>query len=262
MNRRHVAIPTADGTCDATLHTPDGSGPWPAVIMFHDAGGVRPTFVAMAERLAGSGYVVLLPNLYYRVGAFEPFDLRTVFSDEAERSRLMTLATGVTTTNARIDIAAMLDDLADEADVAGSKVGTTGYCMGGRLSLLAAGSFPGRIGAAASFHGGFLATDAPDSPHLLAPEMNATVYVAGAANDGSFDSDQAARLESALENAGVAHTVLTYPAAHGFAVPDTPTYDEAADERHWQALEELYGAALAPSRHNAERTPGGPSQVR
>ena len=101
------------------------------------------------------------------------------------------------------------------------------------------------MGAAASFHGGRIATDAPDSPHLLAGSMTARVYVAGAENDASFDDDQRERLSTALTEAGLDHTLVTYPAAHGFAVPDNPTYDEAAATRHWEALAELYSSVLA-----------------
>ena len=126
----------------------------------------------------------------------------------------------------------MLDFLAAQPEVADTKVGTTGYCMGGGLPLTAAGRFPDRVGAAASFHGGQIATTAPDSPHLLAGAMTATVYVAGAENDASFDDEQFDRLSTALTDAGVDHTLVTYPAAHGFAVPDNPTYDEAAAARH------------------------------
>ncbi len=116
--------------------------------------------------------------------------------------------------------------------------------MGGGLALTAAGRFPDRVGAAASFHGGRLATGAPDSPHLLAGSMAATVYVAAAENDASFDDEQARLLAGALTDAGVDHTIETYPAAHGFAVPDNPTHDEAAEARHWQALADLYGSKL------------------
>jgi len=246
MPQRDVSIPTPDGTCDASLHTPDGDGPWPAVIMFTDAGGVRPTFHEMAQQLADLGYAVLLPNVYYRLGEFEPFDMRTAFSDPEERARLMKMVGSVDKASAARDTSAMLDFLADQPEVApGAKVGTTGYCMGGGLALTAAGRFPDRVGAAASFHGGRIATDAEDSPHLLAGEMSATVYVAGAENDPSFDDEQRDRLAAALVNAGLEHTLETYPALHGFAVPDNPTYDEAAAARHWQAMTDLYGAALA-----------------
>jgi len=247
MTQRDVSIPTADGTCDASLHTPAGTGPWPAVIMFPDAGGVRETFHDMAQRLADVGYAVLVPNFYYRLGPIEPFDMKTVFSDSAERKRLMGLVTSVSKEEVARDTEAMLAFLAEQPEVADTKVGTTGYCMGGGFALTAAGRFPDRVGAAASFHGGQIASTAPDSPHLLAGAMKATVYVAGAEDDASFDDEQFQRLSTALTEAGVNHTLVTYPAAHGFAVPDNPTHDAAAEARHWQALEELYGSALVPA---------------
>lgn len=245
--KRDVAIPTADGTMDAGLHTPEGSGPWPAVIMYPDAGGVRATFDAMGQRLADLGYAVLVPNFYYRLGEIAPFHMDTVFSDPDERARLMKLVSSVSKEDATTDTAAMLEFLAAQPEVAGSLVGTTGYCMGGGFALNAAGRFPDRIGAAASFHGGHIASTAPDSPHLLAGATTATVYVAGAEDDASFDTEQFDRLSAALTDAEVDHTLVTYPARHGFAVPDNPTFDEAAAERHWKALEELYGSALGPA---------------
>ncbi len=243
MPQRDVLISTPDGTCDATLHLPKGSAPWPAVIMFPDAGGVRGTFHEMAQRLADLGYAVLLPNIYYR-SEYEPFDLDTVFTDLEERARLMSLAGSVTKDLATRDTGAMLQFLAEQPEVADTKVGTTGYCLGGGLALNAAGRFPDRVGAAASFHGGQIASTAPDSPHLLASAMKATIYIAGAKDDASFDDEQFARMSEALTAAGVTHALVTYPAAHGFAVPDNPTFDTDAAERHWQALEALYASAL------------------
>lgn len=244
MPRVEVVIPTPDGECAATLHTPEGAGPWPAVIVFPDAGGVRETFRAMADRVAGLGRVALLPDVYYREGGFEPFDMATVFSDAVQRARLMALAGTQTPERVVADAGAFLDFLAQRPEVSGPRVGTTGYCMGGRASMLVAGSHPDRVAAAASFHGGRLAVaDDPTSPHLLADRIRAAVYVAGAENDGSFTPEQAALLDEALTAAHVAHTVEFYPAAHGFAVPDNPTYDQAAAERHWAALAALYGAA-------------------
>lgn len=246
MPRADVTISTSDGECAATLHTPDGPGPWPAVIVFPDAGGVRETFRDTADRLAGLGYATLLPDVYYRLGGFEPFDMDTVFSDPDERNRLMTMVGGLTTEMVAADAGAFLDFLAGRPEVTGDGVGTTGYCMGGRASMIAAGNHPDRIAAAASFHGGRIAVeDDPTSPHLLADRMRATVYVAGAENDGSFTPEQATLLDDALTAAGVEHTVEFYPAAHGFAVPDNATHDAAAEQRHWEALERLYGAALA-----------------
>jgi carboxymethylenebutenolidase len=240
MPSRDVSIATPDGTCPATLHVPEGAERWPGVIMFPDAGGVRGTFHRMAQTLADVGHAVLLPNLYYRIGDYEPFDPRTVFTDPDERTRLMELARSVTEEMVTRDTDALVTFLLDQPEVRGDKVGTTGYCMGGSFALTAAGRFPDRVGAAASFHGGRLASDAPDSPHLLAGSMRATVYVAAAENDPTFDDQQFQRLSAALTEARVPHTLVTYPAAHGFAVPDNPTYDEAAAARHWAALAELY----------------------
>lgn len=245
MSHRSVLIATPDGTCDAALHAPDGTGPWPAVIMYADAGGVRATFHAMARRLADLGYAVLLPNLYYRLGEFEPFDLQTVFTDPTERARLKDLASSVTQEEVARDTMAALDFLAEQPEIAGTKVGTVGYCMGGSFALTAAGRFPDRVAAAASIHGGYIASTAPDSPHRLAGSMKAKVYIAGAENDASFDAEQFERLSSALTEAGVDHTMVTYPAAHGFAVPDNPTYDSETAARHWQVLQDLYATTLA-----------------
>ena len=123
-------------------------------------------------------------------------------------------------------------------------IGTTGYCMGGLMSLTAAGTYPDRIVAAASYHGGRLATDAPDSPHLLAPRIKARVYVAGAIEDQSFPDDMKARLEAALTDAGIDHKIETYQAKHGWVFRDTPVYDATAAERHWQTMLALFQAKL------------------
>jgi carboxymethylenebutenolidase len=240
-----LAVPTADGDCAASLHTPTGAGPWPAVILYPDAGGVRPTMRAMADRLAGLGYAVLLPDVYHRTPGWAPFDTAIVFDDADERARLMGMVRGVTPAMYRSDADALLAALADRPEVAGDRVGTTGYCMGGRASLLVAAHRPDRIAAAASFHGGGIAKAGdPDSPHHRAGDLAARVYVAGAIEDGSFTDADRALLEEALSTEGVEHTVETYPARHGFAVPDNPTHDAAAEERHWTALEQLFAGAL------------------
>jgi carboxymethylenebutenolidase len=240
-----VDVPTADGAAGASLHVPEGPGPWPAVIMYPDAGGRRDVFRQMGERLAGEGYVVLVPDVYYRAGDWHPFSMATAFSDRDERRRLGELAGSLTTARIVADAVAFADFLDGRPEVSPGSIGTTGYCLGGRLSLVVAGHLGERIGAAASFHGGRLAVDDDaDSPHHRAGAVRAVVYVAGAANDASFDDEQAARLHEAYRAAGVEHKIETYAAAHGFAVPDNPTYDGAAAERHWNAMSELYGSAL------------------
>lgn len=240
-----AAVATPDGSCPVTLHTPNGTGPWPAVIMYPDAGGVRPTFQDMADTLAGFGYAVLLPDVFYRHGDWKPFDMATAFTDEQERSRLMGMIGSITPDMMALDAGAFIEFLSRRPEVRGGGVGVCGYCMGGRMSLIVAGRRPDGVAAAGSIHGGNLATDDPNSPHLLADRMKATVYVGAAENDHSFPPEQAERLDNALTAAGVTHTLEWYHAAHGFAVPDNSPYDEEAAERHWLALQELFSSSLS-----------------
>jgi len=245
MRRLDVQIPAPDGHSHGTLHVPDGDGPWPGVLVFPDAGGVRPTFGQMGDQLAGLGYVVLVPDIYYRSGEWAPFDAATLFTDPAERARMFGLVKRLTNDAIIADAGAYADFLLARPEVSGSAIGTTGYCLGGRMSLIAAGGLGRTIAAAASFHGGRVAVaDDPSSPHLAADRITAAVYVAGAIEDGSFTAEQADLLREALEKAGVAHTVEFYDAHHGFAVPDNGTYDEEAATRHYQAMASLYAANL------------------
>ncbi|HTM84175.1 MAG TPA: alpha/beta fold hydrolase [Mycobacterium sp.] len=237
-------ITTPDGDCPVTLCTPDGTGPWPGVVMYADAGGVRDTFAEMAATLADAGYAVLLPDVYYRQPGWAPFAMATAFSDPKERGRLFALMHGVTPDRMAADAGAFFDYLSGRPEVSGRRFGVCGYCMGGRTALVVAGALGERVAAAASFHGGGLATDAEDSPHLRAEQIRAAVYVAGATGDASFTAAQARTLAAALTAAGVEHTIETYPAAHGFAVPDNAPYDADAAERHWTALREFFGAKL------------------
>ena len=238
------SITTADGTCPVTLATPDGDGQWPAVVMYPDAGGVRATFDQMAAHLADLGYVVLVPDVYYRDAGWAPFDMGTVFADQDERNRLFGMISKVTPDIMAADATAFFDYLAARPEVRGEKFGTTGYCMGGRTSLVVAGRVPARVAVAMSFHGGGLAADDAGSPHLLADKIQAVVYVGGAENDASFTPEQAETLDKALTAAGVEHTIEFYAAAHGFAVPDNAPYDHAAAQRHWTAMEDVFGAQL------------------
>lgn len=245
MPRLDVEIPAPDGTARGTLIVPDGEGPWPGVVMFPDAGGIRETITQMGENLASLGYVVLVPDVYYRAGDWAPFDINTVFSDQAERDRMFGMIGSLTNERIAADASAYADFLLARPEVRGSSVGTTGYCMGGRMSMVAAGALGPKIGAAASFHGGRIAVaDDPASPHLAAGRISAKVYVAGAIEDGSYTPEQAELLESALSAAGVDHMLEFYQARHGFAVPDNDTYDEAAAERHYKAMDRLYRSAL------------------
>jgi carboxymethylenebutenolidase len=237
-------VTTADGSCPVRLFTPEGQGPWPGVVMIPDAGGVRQTFFDMAAQLADSGYAVLLPDVYYRQGDWAPFDMKTAFTDENERNRLMSFIGSITPDKWASDANAYFDYLAARPEVSGSKFGVTGYCMGGRAAVTIAGLVPDRVAAAASYHGGGLVTDSADSPHLRADKIQAAIYVGGAENDASFTDEHAEQLEKALTAAGVEHTIETYAAGHGFAVPDNGPYDAAAAERHWTTMREVFAANL------------------
>jgi carboxymethylenebutenolidase len=200
----------------------------------------------MAERLAQSGYVVLLPDLFYRHGPYGPLHPRELFADPDFRKLIGPLMSTTSNQLAAQDTAAFLEYLDTRPDVAGSKVGTTGYCMGGGMSLTAAAAFPERVAAAASFHGGNLASDSPMSPHLRAAEMKGFIYVAGADKDNSYPPAMAQRLEDALTLAGVPHRCEIYAGAlHGWTMTDFPVYDDAAAERHWRELTSLLARELA-----------------
>jgi len=238
------SITTPDGTCPVVLATPEGSGPWPGIVMYPDAGGTRPALRDMAARLAALGYAVLLPDVYYRHGAWAPFDMKNVFADVSERNRLFAMMKAISPEVMAADARAFFEYLAARPEVAGDRFGTTGYCMGGRTSLVVAGRVPERVAAAMSFHGGGLADDDPGSPHLLAGLMGAAVYVGAAQDDPSFTPEQSATLDAALTAAGVDHIIEWYPAAHGFAVPDNAPYDQQEAEQHWRVTAAFFGEHL------------------
>ncbi len=245
MPQQSVEIQTADGTCPAALSIPSGEGPWPAVIMFPDAGGMRDVLRQMGERLSEMGYIVVVPDFYYRNGPYDPIDLGTAFSTKEGAEKIMAMIRSYTVDMAVRDAGCYVDFLESLPQKKPGGVGTTGYCMGGRLSLVTAANLAERVAAAASFHGGNLAkADDPDSPHHKAASIKAAVYVAGAIEDGSFDDEQKDLLEQSLREAGVRHSIETYEAHHGFAVPDNPSFDEAAAERHWKSMEQFFGSAL------------------
>ena len=243
MQIETVTIRTRDGDCPSQVVPPVGEGPWPAVILYMDAGGIRPAMLAMAQQLAGAGYVVLLPDLFYRYGPYGPFVPKAVFAGDF-RAILGPLMATTNPLKAAADTEALLAYLDTRNDVAGRAVGAVGFCMGGGMALAAAGTYPERFAAVASFHGGNLATDAPTSPHLLAPRLKAEVYIGAAENDGSYPPAMAERLEAALTQAGVRYRAETYSAAHGWMMPDFPVYDPAAAERGWSAMRALFGRAL------------------
>lgn len=245
MAQEQIEVRTADGTARAWVHRP-GGGSGAAVLMYTDAYGVRDSMHGMAERLAGLGYVVLVPDVFYRAGAYPPFDKATVWNDPPERARLMALLGSLTPERLRGDARAYLDALAAQPGVRRDRIGVTGYCMGGRLAFLTAALHPDDVRAVASFHGGGLVTDAPESPHRLAARVKAAVHLAVADQDRGCSPEQQGALAAALGAAGVSYALELYAGKrHGFAVPDHPgAYDEAAAARHWRRLESFLGETL------------------
>lgn len=250
MPIEHVVIPTPDGKCPAEVLTPAGAGPWPAVIFYGDAGGMRPAMRDMARQLADAGYLVLLPDLYYRFGPYAPLVPAEVFQGDVGAILGPLMATTGTDKAAR-DTEALLACLDSRGDVAGSRFGAVGFCMGGGLALASAAAHSARFAAVASFHGGRLATDAPDSPHRTVATLTAEVYIASAENDDSYPPEMAARFEAVLSEAGVAFRSEEYPAPHGWMVPDFPVYDAPCARRGWDTLLALFARTLKPAAVNA-----------
>ena len=244
MPHEQMTISTPDGGCPAHVFTPQRGGVGPAVIFYTDAGGIRPAALGMAARLADAGYIVLLPDLFYRYGPYGPFDPKEVFKGDV-RAILGPLMATTSNAKAAEDSEAFLAYLDTRTDVAGTKVGAVGFCMGGGMAIAAAGTYPDRFGAVASFHGGNLATDAPDSPHRYAPRLEAELYVAAADQDDSYPPEMAERLEEALDKAHVPYRAETYlGAAHGWMKPDFPVYDKAAAERGWREILAFFDRTL------------------
>jgi len=244
MPMEKINIQTTDADCPTYVLAPSGDGPWPAVIMYGDAGGIRPAMLAMGTQLADAGYVVLLPDLYYRFGPYGPLVPRDVFKGDvmAILGPLMA-TTGID--KASQDTAAYLAYLDTRKDISRDKIGAVGFCMGGGLAIGAAATYPHRFGAIASFHGGNLATDVSTSPHLLVPQLTANVYIASADNDDTYPPAMAKRLEASLIAAGVHYRAEMYRgASHGWMVPDFPAHDPAFADRGWKALFSLFDQTL------------------
>jgi carboxymethylenebutenolidase len=244
-----VTVKTPDGTCDAAFIHP-ASGAYPGVIIWPDAAGLRPSMRDMAKRLAAEGYSVLVPNPFYRVSRAPQFTTAASldFKDQDTLAKIRLLMSSAQSAgNAEKDALAYVAFLDAQPQVDKTKkIGTQGYCMGGALVVQTAATVPERIGAGASFHGGGLVTDNPDSPHLLAPKIKARMYFGVAANDDQRQPDAKATLRESFAKAGVPVEVEVYPAKHGWCVPDmpvedgAPVYDKVQAERAWTKLVALY----------------------
>ena len=240
-----VEIKTPDGTCDAYFVHP-AKGAAPAVLVWPDIFGLRPAFKQMGKRLAESGYSVLVVNPFYRAKKAPTAPENPDFGDPATRSSLMGLAGALTPVTNVTDAKAFVAWLDQQPSVdKKKKIATTGYCMGGPMTMRTAATFPDRVGAGASFHGGGLVTDKPDSPHLLVPKMKAHYLFAIAQNDDQKDPQAKTVLKETFAKAKLPAEIEVYPAAHGWCPPDSAVYDEAQAERAWSRVLVLFEKALA-----------------
>ena len=242
--KHDIEIRTTDGSARAAVIRPE-SGPATdkGVVLYMDAFGPRPALYEMGQRIADAGHIVLVPDILYRSGPYEPFNAKTAFSDDSTRTKLRGMIQATTQEMTARDGAAFIEAL--EKEGATGSIAAVGYCMGGARALTAAARYPERIKAAASFHGGNLASDAEDSPHRLADRIKARVYVGVAGVDNSFPPEQSARLAEAFRIAGVDHIIENYVGmAHGWAVPDHGVYDNAGSGRHFKRLLTLLEEAL------------------
>lgn len=245
MSEEKITLTTADGECPVYVFAPDDGAKHPGVIMYTDAFGIRPSSLEMGRRLAEHGYVVLVPDVFYRAGAYGPLKPKEIFGKPELGAILGPITSSTDTRRAAADSRAFLDYLESRPDVAGAEVGVTGYCMGGALALTVAGTYPDEVGAAAAFHAGRLVIDSELSPSRVVPNIRARVYVGGADHDPGYPPEMAEELDRLLTDAGVDHRLEVYPdALHGFTQPDFPVYDEAAAERHWRELFELFDSTL------------------
>jgi carboxymethylenebutenolidase len=254
VTETNVNIKTPDGTCDAAFIHP-ASGAYPAVIIWPDAFGLRPSMREMAKRLAGSGYSVLVPNPFYRVSKAPIWEDASKVNFQEVRPKLDPLMGSIRADGSvEKDVPAFVAWLDTQKAVDRSKkIGTQGYCMGGGLVVRTAATLPDRIGAGASFHGGGLVTDQPNSPHLLAPKIKGRMYFGIAINDDKQQPDAKTKLKEAFDAAKVPVEVEVYSMAqHGWCVPDMPAqpngqpiYDKADADRAWSKLLALYKAGLA-----------------
>ncbi len=243
MTEKTVDIKTPDGSMPTTITHPDSGGPFPVILYLMDAPGIRPAFLDMARRLAGAGYYVMTANLYYRNGLpIAPID----FANEDDRKRMFDLIKTVTVPRVVVDARAMLDFAKTDKEADPSRVGTAGFCMGGKLALGVAQAFPEVVKAAASLHGGHLVTDEPTSPHKNVDKIKAELYFGWADNDQSAPKDTIPEMEKALQAAGVTYKIdYMTGAPHGYTMADLPPYHKEAAEAHWRALFDLFKRKLS-----------------
>lgn len=242
---KDVEVKTADGVADAALFYPAGKGTWPAVLIWCDFLSLRPVFREMGRRLASSGYVVMVPNFYYRSRKAPVFDGAFDFANAEHRAKITPMRAALTNEAVQRDAAAYVDFLDAQPQTDRKKgVGVQGYCMGGPLTFATALVKADRVRAAATFHSGALVTADPQSPHLGIPKTKAAYLIATAENDDKQRPQEKDQLKAAFAEAKRPATVEVYAANHGWCVKGSPVYNEAAAEKAWAELLKLYKANL------------------
>ncbi len=240
MPEYNVDVATADGQMDCFVVHPDGEGPFAPVIVYMDVPGIREELRDFARRIAGEGYLAVLPDLYYREGKVR-FDLS---KGESELQKMFAIGGQLTNAMIMTDTRGILEYL-DGLPAAKAATGTIGYCMSGQFVLSAAGTFPDRIRATASLYGTRMVTDKADSPHLLIPQITGEVYLGFAAHDPFVEDDVPTTLQEAMDANRVSYTLEMHPdTEHGFCFPQRPQYVEAAAESVWQTVFALYARNL------------------
>lgn len=245
MTEQMFSLQTPNGQMPVEVFKPEGEGPWPAVIFYMDGIGPRPALSEMARRLAAQGYVVLLPNLYYRGGRWRPLIPSEAFQEGPARQQMMAAMGALTIDSVASDTGVMMDWVKSYKGIESDKIGVVGYCMGCAHALIAAANYPAEVRAVAAFHGARLATDQPDSPHTRLKEVKARMYFGVAGIDPWLAPGETDRLRSALDAAVSDYQLELYPdVKHGFAVTDTPAFDAAAADKHWSRLSALFADSL------------------
>jgi carboxymethylenebutenolidase len=246
MIEKKLGVRTPDGVAEALYYAPDEAGKFPGVIMYVDAMGVRSVFYEMAKRLAGEGFAVLLPNVYYRSSTLPLADHDLNITDEKDKAVIQQMMGKLTPDAVRRDAPAWIEALAGQNQTRAGKMGVVGFCMSGSFAVRTAAIAPDRIGAAASFHGGRLATDDPESPHRLAAKLADTqLYFGFAVEDQSMPPEAIEKLRAALDDANVAYASDVYDGAkHGWVVRDHRAHNPAQAERAWKRMTGLFQEVL------------------
>jgi carboxymethylenebutenolidase len=238
-------IPMRGGSAQTFLYHPEDAGAWPGVLFLTDIMGIREANLGIVRRIAEHGYTVLVPNVFFRVSRLPIFDFELKLGDARTMQRIGELRGGLSNEQMGEDGAAYVDFLLAQKSVTGAKVAVDGYCFTGQMAVRTAAAAPDKVAAAASFHGGGLATDAADSPHLLLPRITARLYFGHAIEDRGMPPEAIATLDAALKAWGGANESETYEGAHhGWTVPGRDVFNEPQAERHYVKLFELLDRTL------------------